>query len=188
MQSSTSSVALPQTLRKALVQELYLGVFTGVSTCLTSLTFSLSRRFTCITCENNQFKTAWAGQSMSPKLHLQLKRSFYNNVYLVAMAALECNFFHWDIRPANILFRQEDSTFLIIDWECGFDLDNDRDDSYGKLSRRASSRMTGLVGKYSTKLAVPAAFDLCSNFLTCFISKYPFYNTLDQISDAYLLL
>ena len=46
-----------------------------------------------------------------------MPKRFFEDVYQVAFEALDLKYFHWDIRPANIMFDDEKKCFVIIDWE-----------------------------------------------------------------------
>ena len=46
-----------------------------------------------------------------------MPKRFFEDVFQVAFEALDLRYFHWNIRPANIMFDDEKKCFVIIDWE-----------------------------------------------------------------------
>ena len=45
------------------------------------------------------------------------KQLFFDDVYQVAMEAVEHQVLHWDIRPENVLFDRSRNRLIVIDWE-----------------------------------------------------------------------
>lgn len=63
-------------------------------------------------CESFHFLDAnWIGDN-----NINIRRNFHESVFMVVMQALESGMFHWDLRPANVLWR-DNRYFLVIDWE-----------------------------------------------------------------------
>ena len=64
-------------------------------------------------CSKSSVKDWWKN-NRSLASHL-----YYTNIYQVALSALRIGYFHWDIRPQNILLNSKvgNEQFVIIDWE-----------------------------------------------------------------------
>ena len=74
--------------------------------------FSISRFIHGVVCSNKpEIRKRWKQNADT------MPKRFFEDVYQVAFEALELLYFHWDIRPANIMFDDEEKCFVIIDWE-----------------------------------------------------------------------
>ena len=79
-------------------------------------TFSLSHYIGDDDCLSQRMRDWWRA---NPK---EARARFYDEVYKVATDALVLGFFHWDIRPQNIMWSDSPSSknrFIIVDWESG---------------------------------------------------------------------
>ena len=75
--------------------------------------FSITKYIDSEDCSKSSVKDWWKNnRSLARQL-------YYKNVYQVALSALRIGYFHWDIRPQNILLNSKggNEQFVIIDWE-----------------------------------------------------------------------
>lgn len=92
--------------------ELYLGLFTFPNN--ESIVISVTRHTSAAPCIESSFSSTFTNFKDIPNC-------FYKWVYEVIFNSLSYDIFHWDIRPANILFQySSEQKFVIIDWESSY--------------------------------------------------------------------
>ena len=96
------------------IKNLYFAAFRVSS----EIVITVTRRLDGVGCENLQFHLLWRDYPT------RLREMFKESIWKLAMDALNLNFLHWDIRPANIIFKaaaraSTGECLSIIDWESG---------------------------------------------------------------------
>lgn len=125
-----------------------------------------------IACNNDRINLYWQ--------KLQVREQFYKDVYQLAiLAASRYHIFHWDIRPANILYNHNIigelmHKFYVIDWESSLfwdpDSDNELADYYvdnimNKIMDGRAPISQALIRKMDISYCI--AFTLCELALKC---------------------
>ena len=93
-------------LKKLIVEKLYLGVYTNS----TPVCFALTR-YLPMKCSSVDFFLWWSANRTNSLI------AFVDQVLAVALEAIENDYYHWDIRPANLLFEKKENRFYILDWD-----------------------------------------------------------------------
>ena len=107
-------------LKKLIVDKLYLGVYSVND--IKSIRFALTRYLPYKKCSTEEFAQLWRDNRK------RAATAFVEHVFKVAFEAIEKEFYHWDIRPANLLFEQinkDEIRFYILDWDSLLKVDDD---------------------------------------------------------------
>ena len=93
-------------LKNLIVHKLYLGVYTVNDR--PGIRFALTRYLSYEKCSTKKFAQWWRA------LPKTAATAFVKHVFTVAFEAIEKEFYHWDIRPAN---NEDEIRFYILDWD-----------------------------------------------------------------------
>lgn len=110
-----------------LMKELYLCLFKVKGN--EWLVYSVMNYIEGISCNSDTFFSIW-------KNDLKLRNEFYTDVYKLSIEAAKlCKIFHFDIRPANIIFNRNGfgnlkNSFYIIDWDSSLFFASDGNSSF----------------------------------------------------------
>ena len=154
--AAASSVASPHqkptTSLSSLISELYLYVFRiGQQS---SITFSVSIYLGASDCSSGLFRNSFRNR-------LEIRQIVYDKVFLVGMEALQNDFFHWDIRLANILHDIPIRKIYLIDWESGLSLAHITTKNIFECSALVST----LLGRFQHRRKIPAAVYICEQLV-----------------------
>ena len=97
---------------KIFIKKLYLGVYTVNDR--RGICFALTRYLPYKKCSTEEFAQWWRANRQIAAT------AFVEHVFKVAFEAIESGFYHWDIRPANLLFEQineNEIRFYTLDWD-----------------------------------------------------------------------
>ena len=107
------------TLYDLIVKKLYLGVYTVRGR--EGIRFALTRYLPYMRCSSRNFAHWWNDNRQTAET------AFVEHVVTVALEAIEREYCHWDIRPANLLFDEDERRFYILDWDSVWTIQELRD-------------------------------------------------------------
>lgn len=154
--------------------ELYIAIFhIGESN---PYTFTLMRHIgfnspNCKNCEEIKLNQYWNDS-------FDLRHLFYTDVYLVVMNSLKNNWFHWDLRRANVLYfgTAETHFFQVIDWESSYSISSNRslinefftNSKNTNIAKNSLNKLSVSRNGYSVRLA----YALMELIVNKFIQQY----------------
>ena len=116
--------------------------------------FALTRYLPYQKCSSEKFARCWSDNRKTAAT------AFLEQVFAVALEAIENGYYHWDIRPSNLLFKkmkENEIEFYILDW-----------DSLSKV--RDAKQLSAAAEHHTTRVKIstsPALFTLAAELSLC---------------------
>ena len=159
------------------IEELYLGVYTVHGR--PGIRFALTRYLPYTKCWSEEFAHWWSDNRQTAET------AFVEHVFKVAFEAVERGLYHWDIRPANLLFDENEKLFYILDWDSvwtirGSQMFFQRSDAAGALTKDRLPHSAS----FNLLYLLQAELTLCEELIVKCIFKWDNISDVSKNTDA----